>query len=76
MAGKKKVTEGPAIKIAPDGPYLVSGSVPLGKEIMIYGHDGIPTGWRGSDIRRRRHTHCAGAEDRTISPTATALTSR
>jgi CDGSH-type Zn-finger protein len=33
------------IKIVKDGPYLVSGSLPLGKDIEVIGSDGEPEKW-------------------------------
>ncbi len=33
------------VKITKDGPYIVSGNLPLGKEIITSGKDGIPTKW-------------------------------
>jgi CDGSH-type Zn-finger protein len=32
----------PKIKITPNGPYLVSGKVPLNKDIVEYDQDGVP----------------------------------
>jgi CDGSH-type Zn-finger protein len=37
------------IKIAKDGPYLVSGRVPLAKETLIYNRAGIPQKWEGGE---------------------------
>lgn len=36
----------PRIKVIKDGPYIVTGSVPLGQEIMVMGSDGEPAGWK------------------------------
>jgi CDGSH-type Zn-finger protein len=33
------------IKVAKDGPYVVSGSVPLTEEDIVVGRDGEPAGW-------------------------------
>ena len=37
------------IKITKDGPYLVSGNLPLKKEIIIAGIDGIPEKWQDGE---------------------------
>jgi CDGSH-type Zn-finger protein len=34
------------ITVTKDGPYLVTGSVPLAKEIIVTGSDGIPVRWQ------------------------------
>jgi CDGSH-type Zn-finger protein len=34
------------IKVTADGPYIVSGGVPLRKEIAVLGPDGEPASWR------------------------------
>ncbi len=34
------------IKVTKDGPYIVTGSVPLVQEIMVMGSDGEPAGWK------------------------------
>ena len=33
------------IKVTKDGPYVVSGNVPLGEEHIVYGHDREPAKW-------------------------------
>jgi CDGSH-type Zn-finger protein len=33
------------IKIAKNGPYLVSGNVPLAREEMVIGEEGDPAAW-------------------------------
>jgi CDGSH-type Zn-finger protein len=43
---KLKNTTG-KIKILKDGPYLVSGAIPLAKEITVPDKDGIPLKWEG-----------------------------
>ncbi|HMA55022.1 MAG TPA: CDGSH iron-sulfur domain-containing protein, partial [Acidobacteriota bacterium] len=35
----------PRIKVVKDGPYIVSGNVPLDEEHIVYGHDGEPARW-------------------------------
>jgi CDGSH-type Zn-finger protein len=35
--------------VSKDGPYLVSGSLPLAKEIIITGKNGIPETWKKGD---------------------------
>jgi len=35
----------PRIKVTKDGPYVVSGSVPLGEEHIVCGDDGEPAKW-------------------------------
>jgi CDGSH-type Zn-finger protein len=43
-----------AIKITKDGPYLVSGDLPLGKEIIETGKGGIPLRWKkGGDYPKQ-----------------------
>ena len=42
--GKGENTKG-KIKILKDGPYLVSGSIPLTKETIVTGKDGDPLKW-------------------------------
>ena len=51
MAGKKGSPRKPAnknfkIKVNENGPYVVSGGVPLEEDIMVSGDDGIPYEWR------------------------------
>ena len=36
---------GPKVKVLKDGPYMVSGSLPLEKEIMVLDSEGIPEKW-------------------------------
>jgi CDGSH-type Zn-finger protein len=38
--------KGAKIKVSKDGPYLVSGSIPLVREVQVRGADGIPREWR------------------------------
>ena len=33
------------IKVIKDGPYVVSGNIPLAEEHIVYGHDGEPAQW-------------------------------
>ena len=51
MAGKKGSPKKPVnkqfrIRVNENGPYVVSGGVPLEEDIMISGDDGIPYEWR------------------------------
>lgn len=34
------------IKVTKDGPYIVTGSIPLAQEIMVMGSDGEPARWK------------------------------
>lgn len=36
----------PRVKVTKDGPYIVTGNVPLGEEHVVYGPDGEPASWR------------------------------
>ena len=45
MAEKKSKSGRPKVVIAKDGPYLVSGGLPLAKEIIVTGKDGVPARW-------------------------------
>lgn len=38
------------IKITPDGPYCVTGGVPLHEEILVPDQDGLSTGWRQGKV--------------------------
>jgi CDGSH-type Zn-finger protein len=42
----EEVAGGPMIEVKKNGPYLVSGRVPLAKEIIIRNEENIPVGWR------------------------------
>ena len=51
MAAKKQSRKQPSnkqlkIKINENGPYVVSGGIPMEEDIMISGQDGIPYEWR------------------------------
>lgn len=44
----------PRIKVTKDGPYIVSGNVPLNEEHIVYGPDGEPARWdRGPSFQHR-----------------------
>ncbi|MCX5782430.1 MAG: CDGSH iron-sulfur domain-containing protein [Elusimicrobia bacterium] len=47
MAEKKNLKA--KIKITKNGPYTVSGSVPLGKEIIISDESGVPKSWKAGE---------------------------
>ena len=34
------------VQVAPNGPYLVSGKVPLAKEVMVSVRKGVPIEWK------------------------------
>jgi CDGSH-type Zn-finger protein len=36
----------PGIKVRPDGPYIVSGSVPISKQVIVTDQAGVCVGWR------------------------------
>lgn len=36
---------GPRVKVTKDGPYLVTGNVPLDEQRVSYGPDGEPAEW-------------------------------
>ncbi len=41
----KSGAESPGIRVIKDGPYVVSGSLPLCKEIIVTGMTGVPVRW-------------------------------
>ncbi len=44
----------PRIKVTKDGPYVVTGNVPLAREVSVIGGDGEPARWEpGPDFPRR-----------------------
>lgn len=43
---KFRVAEGPVIKIIKNGPYLVSGKVPLAKQIIVTNEEGYSLKWK------------------------------
>jgi len=45
------------IKVLKDGPYLVTGGVPLVRDDMVIGPDGEPSCWRESEVYPRRETY-------------------
>jgi hypothetical protein len=67
MSSHKKIT------ILENGPYLVSGSVPLAVETIGVNHDGESSEWVEGDAFPR-NTRSAAAENRTRSRSATART--
>lgn len=40
---------GRKVIVSKNGPYLVSGNIPLDKEIIVTDKNGVPTGWEKSD---------------------------
>ena len=53
---EKKFSKG-KIKITKDGPYLVLGSVPLGKEIIISDQNGVPKNWKSGEKYSVKETY-------------------
>src|SRR5271157_105318 len=49
MAKEKKNATERSITIAKDGPYMVSGSLPLGKEIIVVDREENPVSWKKGD---------------------------
>lgn len=47
---KNKESEEKKIIISENGPYLVSGDLPLGKEIIVCDNEGIPTKWKKGKV--------------------------
>jgi CDGSH-type Zn-finger protein len=45
MASKKKAAKEQKIKVTLNGPYLVTGGVPLSEQIILINDDGDPQGW-------------------------------
>jgi len=46
VASKKKTAKEQRIKVTLNGPYLVTGGVPLSEQIILINDDGDPQGWR------------------------------
>jgi CDGSH-type Zn-finger protein len=44
--GKESKKEAPKIKITENGPYLVSGGIPLSKEVIVTDNEGTPEKWK------------------------------
>lgn len=44
--GSSKGEDVPRIKVSKDGPYLVSGNVPLMEQLVVNDHAGVPKGWK------------------------------
>ncbi|MDD5172233.1 MAG: CDGSH iron-sulfur domain-containing protein [Candidatus ainarchaeum sp.] len=44
-----KGADSPKIKVLKNGPYLVSGGLPLGKEIIVTGRTGVPVRWEKAE---------------------------
>lgn len=44
--GVKKAEDAPRIKVSKDGPYMVSGNVPLTEQIVVDDEDGVPCSWK------------------------------
>jgi CDGSH-type Zn-finger protein len=43
---EKKVDEAQRIKVSVDGPYLVSGGIPLMEQLVVDDEDGVPCAWK------------------------------
>jgi CDGSH-type Zn-finger protein len=56
------------INVTKDGPYIVSGGVPLNREIVIVGSDGEPAGWERGPAYPRQDTYalcrCGRSKDK------------
>ena len=44
--GAKRGEDAPRIKVGKDGPYLVSGNVPLAEQLVVEDEDGVPCAWK------------------------------
>ena len=47
----------PRIKVTKDGPYIVSGGVPLARECVVVGSDGEPAAWEKGSSYPARETY-------------------
>ena len=45
------------VKVAKDGPYLVSGGLPLAKELSILGKEGEPEFWEKGEKYPKQETY-------------------
>jgi len=58
----------PRIKVTKDGPYIVTGGVPLVRENIIIGEDGEPEKWEMGPAFPRRETRslcrCGASKDK------------
>lgn len=56
----------PRIKVTKNGPYVVTGGVPLAQEIVVLGSDGEPAGWEKGVKYPQRETYalcrCGGSK--------------
>ncbi len=59
--------KGPRIKVTKDGPYIVSGGVPLARENTIIGTDGEPAEWEKGPAypKRKTYTLCRCGQSKT-----------
>lgn len=48
---------GPGIKVTRNGPYLVSGSVPLSRQIILADEEGYSERWQGGGVYPRKRTY-------------------
>ena len=49
MVNKKESAMEVKVQVAPNGPYLVSGKVPLAKEVMVSDKKGVPIEWKAGE---------------------------
>jgi CDGSH-type Zn-finger protein len=45
MGNKKEIKKGPWIRVEKDGPYMISGKVPLGREKIVADNEGNSLSW-------------------------------
>jgi len=57
MAKAKSKKREPKIQVTRDGPYLVSGNLPLCKEIIAPDGSGVPAKWKKGEKYPRRETY-------------------
>ena len=50
--------EEPKIKVAKDGPYLISGNIPLTREVIVADKEGTPEKWK-QEKKLESHENCA-----------------
>ena len=49
MTKKAEIGKEATVQVTPDGPYLVSGKVPLVKEIVVSDKKGVPIEWKAGE---------------------------
>jgi len=57
MAKAKSTSKAPKIQVTRDGPYLVSGNLPLCKEIIAPDRSGVPAKWKKGEKYPKKETY-------------------